>query len=321
MRSLRMTIFALAISAVLAVVLPASASAVIHSPAEGATYQLADTILFDWAWAPDEYATAWIGFARSPDGPWSPYPEKRFTDGGYPFLSSHVSITAYAIGAGTWWWRLCNHSINIEDDKCQYSADPARQLTIVPATSSLRITAYPPASTTSTSATFTFDDASRPGAMFDYRLDIYPQSWMLLFLTGPDRGSASFSNLRVGRHTFWLVAKDILGNISAPVNYTWTVTAPPPPPRPPVPATPRITSHPPKRTHSRTATFRFADSTMGVTFHYRLDGGTFRFGDPARYARLAYKRHTLRVWATKSGRSSNTVTFTWTVLRRHRHST
>jgi hypothetical protein len=298
-------------------VAPTTANAVIHSPANGATYQLADTIYFDWTWAPDEYATAWIGFARSPDGPWSPKPEKIFTDSyGTPYLSSHAYLSAYSIGAGTWWWRVCNKSINIEDDRCQFGVDPPQELTIAQAASSLRITSGPPQTTTSRSATFTFDDASRPGAMFDYRLDVYPESWMLLFLIGPDRGSASFSDLSVGTHTFWLVAKDSRGQTSAPLGYTWTIMAPPPP-KSQLPAKPRITAHPPKVTRSRSAVFRMSSTTPGVSYKYSLDNPrVLKAGKrPATYRNLKPRIHVFRVQAVKDGKASQIAVFIWKVKR------
>ena len=115
-------------------VLAPAASAEIHSPADGATFQATDTVYFDWAWGSDEYATSWIGVARSPDGPWSPLPEKWLMDCSdgvcSPWFSSHAYIPASRIGVGTWWWRLCNKSIYGEDDKCALSTEGPRMLTI-----------------------------------------------------------------------------------------------------------------------------------------------------------------------------------------------
>jgi hypothetical protein len=37
---------------------PATGSALIHSPANGATYQVTANIYFDWTWQPDEYAAS-----------------------------------------------------------------------------------------------------------------------------------------------------------------------------------------------------------------------------------------------------------------------
>jgi hypothetical protein len=52
------------------VVVPAGArAATIHTPGDGLVTQQGQPVLFDWAWDSDEYATSWIGLARSPDGP------------------------------------------------------------------------------------------------------------------------------------------------------------------------------------------------------------------------------------------------------------
>ena len=111
-------------------------AATIHTPDDGATVQQGANVYFDWAWDDDEYATAWIGFARSIDGPWTPRPELTVQDCSYgvcgPWLESHATILAPA--AGVWYWRLCNKSIYGEDDKCSYDAGVApRLLTVLPA--------------------------------------------------------------------------------------------------------------------------------------------------------------------------------------------
>ena len=128
----------------------------------------------------------------------------------------------------------------------------------------------------------------------------------------------------LGSHSWEIQASDNVGN-SSDVKGSFTAAnpsppSPPPPPPPPSPApippTPRITAHPPSRTTNRSATFRFADSTSGVTYQYQLDHGAFRSGNPAKYTNLAYQRHTLRVWAKKNGRASKTISFSWTVARK-----
>jgi hypothetical protein len=35
-----------------------------------------------------------------------------------PWLDSHATLTFDTTAPGDWWWRLCNKSINGEDDKC-----------------------------------------------------------------------------------------------------------------------------------------------------------------------------------------------------------
>ena len=245
-------IIAAAAAAVLAfAAVPAAASATIFTPANGATYQISDAnpIPFQWSLALDEWGSAWIGFAASPDGPWSPKPQETFV-GDAPMPDA--VIVPRAIGAGTWWWRPCDHSINIGDLQCQFSADPPQQVTIVAGTP-LRITSGPPASTNSTSATFTFDDLNGPSPEFTVSLDgeaqyggtaLPPDPGVGLYggITTPwgfgvNQSSASFSDLPAGTHT--LTVTDQYGSMGSvqPMNpavtYTWTVTAPLAPPAPP----------------------------------------------------------------------------------------
>jgi hypothetical protein len=137
-------------SVVLALVLAAlmatpAAAAVIHAPANGAAVQQDAALFFDWAWDADEYATTGIVFTHSSDpndpvwtwqaGEPATDPGRRVvvTDGGYSFLSSHATVTfrAAQFAAGTWYWRLCNKSIDIEDDKCSLDAE-IRALTVTP---------------------------------------------------------------------------------------------------------------------------------------------------------------------------------------------
>lgn len=92
-------IAAVAIAASLALAGPASAlTPAIHAPADGASVQLTDTVYFDWAWADDEYATAYVGFASSANGPWGSTAIRVQDCTTYGFctswLDSHASIPA-----------------------------------------------------------------------------------------------------------------------------------------------------------------------------------------------------------------------------------
>ena len=82
------------------------------------------------------------------------------------------------------------------------------------------------------------------------------------------------------------------------------------------PAAPHITAHPAKSTRSRTASFRFTDSTKGVRFQARFDNKkTYHFtGKPAKYSQY-YKRPTFSVRATTNGKTTEVASFTWTVHR------
>jgi hypothetical protein len=214
--------------------------------ADGATFQATDTIYFDWAWSSTEYATAWIGVARSPDGPWSPSPEKtlRDTSYGFPsdFLSSHAYIPASSIGPGTWYWQLCNRDIYAEDDKCVLAGD-IRQITILqpapPSAPYLWLAPPtggdygPPGATWDTNASFRFSYNGTFGdfASCAYRLD--SGAWAPCrppFITS--NFAVDFTNLAPGSHTFAVHFTDKYGQTGADSTYTWTVTGPAAPPAP-----------------------------------------------------------------------------------------
>ena len=112
---------------------PDADAATIHTPADGAVAQEGQPVYFDWRWSDGEWATARIGFARSPDGPWAPQPELSFRDCSYgscgTILDSHLSVSA--LPPGDWWWTLCHKTLDGEDDKCYRDANPPRKLTIV----------------------------------------------------------------------------------------------------------------------------------------------------------------------------------------------
>ncbi|HEX7143837.1 MAG TPA: hypothetical protein VF225_00890 [Gaiellaceae bacterium] len=74
----------------------------------------------------------------------------------------------------------------------------------------------PDASTTSTSATFTFHDAD-PTATFLCRLDTGGYS--------PCSTGQSYTGLSAGSHTFYVKATDQYGNASAPATYSWTIAS------------------------------------------------------------------------------------------------
>ena len=86
------------------------------------------------------------------------------------------------------------------------------------------ITSGPPASTTSTSATFTFT-ANEADSTFLCKRDAQAEA--------PCTSGVTYSGLTVGSHHFEVRAKDPAGNIDpSPATWDWTITttAPPPPP-------------------------------------------------------------------------------------------
>jgi myo-inositol-hexaphosphate 3-phosphohydrolase len=127
------------------------------------------------------------------------------------------------------------------------------------------ITTGPTASTTSTSAAFTFT-ANEPGSTFFCKLD-----------AGLEAGCTSgisYSNLALGTHHFEVRAKDPAGNFDqSPATWDWTITSSPPSDTTPPDTT--ITSGPPTPTTSTSASFTFTASESGSTFLCELDAGTF----------------------------------------------
>jgi large repetitive protein len=120
-----------------------------------------------------------------------------------------------------------------------YSAK--RTFTIDTSTPHTSITAGPSASTTATSATFSFA-SSKTGSTFQCQLD--GSAW-----TGCS-SPASYTGLAVGAHTFTVRATDSLGNVDpSPASLSWTIVTPQPPsggtPPPSSPAPPPGTTPPP----------------------------------------------------------------------------
>ncbi len=85
----------------------------------------------------------------------------------------------------------------------------------------------------------------------------------------------------------------------------------------PGPASPMITSAPPSRTTSTSATFAFTDSAKNVTFVCSLDGAAFvACGSPTSYTGLAEGQHRFAVEAKdSSGNLSGATTYSWTIDR------
>jgi glucose/arabinose dehydrogenase len=79
---------------------------------------------------------------------------------------------------------------------------------------------------------------------------------------------------------------------------------------------PKLTSHPPKRTRSRTARFAFGATDHSAKFRCRLDKDTYRScGSPKVYKHLKPGSHNFAVLATDGDAKSKPVKFSWKVLR------
>ncbi len=81
----------------------------------------------------------------------------------------------------------------------------------------------PPASTTDTSASFTFA-ASEPAVTYECSLDATAYAGCA--------SPASYLSLGVGAHSFAVRGRDPAGNVGQPATFGWSIVAPPPPPPP-----------------------------------------------------------------------------------------
>jgi len=139
----------LAVLALLA--LPGAASAsTIYTPPSGATFSQADTVLFDWAWADDQYASKII-FSRSSDPNDPSWFGSSTQTRMYDYSNASIDLSRwttlnngerqirsgfYPFPDGAWYWRLCTKTFYGEDDKC-YLEPEIRSMTVteVPAPS------------------------------------------------------------------------------------------------------------------------------------------------------------------------------------------
>ena len=132
----------LALTAAVLVLVAATASpasaAIIHEPANGAAVQQSAALYFDWAWDSHEYWTDRIIFTQvaDPNDPlWlgGEKPGKIRIGGQYGFAESHATITfsPQSFAPGTWYWRLCNKTVDGEDDKCYVDAE-VRSIVVTP---------------------------------------------------------------------------------------------------------------------------------------------------------------------------------------------
>jgi hypothetical protein len=183
----------------------------------------------------------------------------------------------------------------------EYGSSTGTGDTTAPDTS---ITAQPAASTTSTSASFSFT-ATEGGSTFACKLD----AGSYAACTSPK----AYSGLAVGAHTFSVRATDAAGNVDAsPATATWTVTAP----ADTTPPDTSITAQPAASTTSTSASFSFTATEGGATFQCKLDAGSYAVcTSPKAYTSLAVGSHTFSVRATDAAGNTDAspATATWTV--------
>ncbi len=152
--------------------------------------------------------------------------------------------------------------------------------------------------TTSTSASFTFH-SSQLSTTFTCQLDGG--------VPVPCAGEASYIGLAEGQHVLTIVPTSSAGDEGSPYRRTWSVD----------PVVASITSGPPARNASTTATFEFTGSAQSgdVTFRCQLDGGSpSSCQSPKVYQGLGKGAHTFTLTATDASSNTSTpVSWTWTV--------
>ncbi len=169
------------------------------------------------------------------------------------------------------------------------------------------ITGGPAASTTSTSATFTFS-ASEGGSSFACNLD--GSDWQTC------ASPTSYSGLAAGAHRFSVMAIDATGNMDTSVaTRSWTVekatTQDSTPPQT------SITGAPAASTTSGSANFTFSSGESGSSFACRLDGGAWSScSSPKAYSGLAIGSHSFSVRASDAAGNADATppTYSWAVV-------
>ncbi len=186
------------------------------------------------------------------------------------------------------------------------ATDPAGNTDATPAEHSWRIDLVgaattiltaPPSSTSSTSASFTFQ-SSEPGTTFECSLD------GMLFTEC--RSPIGYAGLSDGEHTFAVRAVDAAGNTGPEASHRWTIDT----------RAPRatVTSGPPALSNSRSAAFTFtADESS--SFQCSLDGGSLTpCVSPASHTGLGDGPHTFVARPTDTvGNPGAPASYGWTV--------
>ena len=147
--------------------------------------------------------------------------------------------------------------------------------------------------TNSRSATFTFSASEATQCKLDAGA------------FAPCSGSATYTNLSDGPHTFTVQATDAAGN-SAQASYSWTVETQAP--------SAAVSAGPARLSSSRSATFVFAADEPS-RFDCQLDAGSFLpCSSPASYQGLGDGAHTFTVRPTDTfGNTGGTTSYAWRI--------
>jgi hypothetical protein len=160
------------------------------------------------------------------------------------------------------------------------------------------ITSAPANPSGSNAAGFTFSDGD-PTASLLCRLDGGSFS-------DCSSGSASYSQLANGSHTFAVKAVDAAGNASGLASYTWTIDT--------IHPLVTLTEKPPLLTNQTSVSFGFVSNKPNSTYQCRLDGGAFTAcASPKLYSGLGDGSHTFAVRAVSLGNVGLPTTYTWTI--------
>ena len=155
-----------------------------------------------------------------------------------------------------------------------------------------------PGITSSTSASFAFDD-SESGVAFTCSLDGAPAAGC----TSP----YTTSGLGEGSHSFAVSAVDTAGNTSEPSTASWTVDTSAPP-------APTFGSVPASVTNATAASLAFSDADGSASFTCAWDGATpTACASPASLSGLSAGAHTFVVHATDAAGNTSSAAYSWTV--------
>lgn len=202
-------------------------------------------------------------------------------------------------GSNTRTYRL---NFDATDDDGNQALTGSRTIEVrVNGTPETRLLTWPASTTTSTSATFTFD-AANPSYTFECSID-GGTTW------DPCSSPKSYTGLADGTRTFKVRANDGTNVDPTPASYSWVITDTTPPDT-------SLTSTPALLSTSASATFQFTATEPGSTFECKLDSGSWAAcTTPKTYTGLAEGSHTVQVRATDG--SANTdptpASYTWVV--------
>ncbi len=208
-------------------------------------------------------------------------------------------VLAPPAGSNTRTYRL---NFDAADDDSTQVLIGSRTIEVrVNGTPETRLLTWPASTTTSTSATFTFD-AANPAYTFECSID-GGTTW------DPCSSPKSYAGLPEGTRTFKVRANDGTNVDPTPASYSWVITDTTPPDT-------SITSTPALLSTSASATFQFTSTEPGSTFECKLDSGAWAAcTSPKTYPGLADGSHTLQVRATDGSGNvdPSPASYTWAV--------